>query len=303
MTDATTGGGHRLGVLVNPTSGTGAGARAGALASQRLRDLGHDVVDLTSPDAEQAQARARAAIDAGLDALVVVGGDGVVHLGTGLVAGTGLPLGIVPAGTGNDVARTLALPVRQIPAAVDRLHAALVTGSRRRLDAVRTDRGWFAGVLGGGFDALVNERANSWSWPRGRMRYNLAIARELPVFRAIPYELELDGQPESSPAMLVAVANSSSYGGGMRVCPQAQMDDGLLDVLVLDPVSRLELLRVFPRVYSGRHIHHPAVRIRRARTVRLQAPGIVAYADGERLGPLPLTCTVVPGALHVLDGA
>ena len=163
------------------------------------------------------------------------------------------------------------------------------------------EAGWFAGVLAGGFDALVNERANQWAWPRGQMRYNLAILRELPGFRAIPYRLTLDGTPVETEAMLVAVANGPAYGGGMKVVPTAVFDDGLLDVLVLSRISIPEFLRVFPRVFSGGHVDHPAVTIHRARSVRLDAAGIVGYADGERFAPLPLECTAVPGAVSVLS--
>ena len=155
-------------------------------------------------------------------------------------------------------------------------------------------------MLAAGFDAVVNERANTWRWPKGQMRYNLAILRELPLFRAIPYVLDLDGRRLETEAMLVAVGNGPSYGGGMKVTPDAAFDDGLLDVLVLHRISTPEFLRVFPKVFKGAHASHPAVEILRARTVRLEAPGIVAYADGERFAPLPLTVEAVPGALTVL---
>ncbi|MGL5909534.1 MAG: sphingosine kinase, partial [Phycicoccus sp.] len=158
----------------------------------------------------------------------------------------------------------------------------------------------YVGVLAAGFDAVVNERANRWRRPRGPLRYHLATVRELPVFRPIPYVLVLDGRRFETEAMLVAVGNGPSYGGGMRVTPDASFDDGLLDVLVAHRISAFELLRVFPRVFRGSHVTHPAVEIVRARSVQLQAVGIVAYADGERLGPLPLTVEVVPDALGVL---
>ncbi len=147
---------------------------------------------------------------------------------------------------------------------------------------------------------MVNERANHWTWPKGPMRYNLAILRELPVFRPIPYVLTLDGVRMETEAMLVAVGNGPAYGGGMRVTPDAAFDDGLLDVLVLNRIPVHEFLRVFPKVFSGAHTGHPAVEIIRARTVRLEATGIVAYADGERFAPLPVDLEVVPGALSVL---
>ncbi len=294
----------RWGLIVNPTSGKNTGRRIGLEALTLLRAAGADVVDLSAADARGALERGRAAIAAGaVDAVVVAGGDGMVHLGTTLCAGTGIPLGIIAAGTGNDIARELGLPVRDAAEAV----ARILDGRTRAVDAARlvteaaTGEGrWFLGVLAAGFDAVVNERANQWRWPKGPMRYNLAILRELPVFRPIPYVLTLDGVRMETEAMLVAVGNGPAYGGGMRVTPDAAFDDGLLDVLVLHRIPVHEFLRVFPKVFSGTHTSHPAVEVVRARTVRLEARGIVAYADGERFAPLPVDLEVVPGALSVL---
>jgi diacylglycerol kinase (ATP) len=288
---------------VNPTSGLGRGAKLGAAVGDQLRQGGLRVDDVSGADADAAARNARGAVDAGVQALVVVGGDGMVHLGANVVAGTGVPLGIIAAGTGNDIARSLGLPVLDAAAAGE----VVRRGSVRTIDAARhlpddgaPGAGWFVGVLGAGFDAKVNERANAWRWPKGRMRYNLAIARELPVFKPLPYVLELDGERVEANAMLVAVGNGPSYGGGMQVCPDAEMDDGLLDVMIVDKISIPEFLKVFPKVYSGAHKNHPAVTIRRAKQVRLSTPGIVSYADGERFAPLPMSCEVVPGALRVL---
>jgi diacylglycerol kinase (ATP) len=297
-----------------------------------LRAVGVEVDELTGKDADDLRGQVQHALRQPLDALVVVGGDGMVHLGVGQVAGTGVPLGIVAAGTGNDVARALGLPIRDPEAGADVVLRGLAEPSaappelaqpaaaqhRRIVDAIRCTPGpatqdraqigdlangdvrWFAGVLGAGFDALVNERANGWTRPRGRARYVLAMLRELPVFRPRMYTIELDGQLLRTAAMLVAVANGPSYGGGMRVAPDALLDDGLLDVMLVEPLSTARFLSIFPRVYAGTHVTDPRVSVRRGRTVTLDAPGIVAYADGERIGPLPLTCQVVPGALVVL---
>lgn len=292
----------RIGLIINPTSGKNTGGRIGAEAATLLAAHGHEVVDLSAMDASHARARAEEAIaEGGLDRLVVSGGDGMVNLGVNLCAGTDLPLGIIAAGTGNDIAREFGLPVRDAVDAVERIEA----GRERRVDLARTVRadgsvGWFAGVLAAGFDALVNERANGWRWPKGQMRYNLAILRELPGFRAIPYAVTIDGERTETEAMLVAVANGPAYGGGMKVVPTASFDDGLLDVLVLSRISTAEFLRVFPRVFSGGHVDHPAVTIHRGRSVTLEATGIVGYADGERFAALPLECHVVPGAVSVL---
>jgi diacylglycerol kinase (ATP) len=146
---------------------------------------------------------------------------------------------------------------------------------------------------------MVNERANRMSWPRGKSRYNLAILAELGVFKPLPFVITLDGERWETEAMLVAVGNGTSYGAGMHVCPGAELDDGELDVTVLGPVGKLRFLRTFPHVYKGTHVELPEVQVRRAKVVHLESPGVIAYADGERLAPLPVTCECVPGALTV----
>jgi diacylglycerol kinase (ATP) len=296
--------GKRIGLVVNPTSGKNRGGALGIEVAHRLRAAGHEVLDLSDETAAAARDRALGAIAQGIDVLAVTGGDGMVNLGVNLCADTKTPLAVIAAGTGNDVARSLGLPVHDPIAAAD----VVTTGTLRQIDAARhvTLEGevkWYAGVLGGGFDSLVNERANTWHWPRGQMRYNLAIARELPFFRAIPYAVTVDGVRHETSAMLVTVANGQSYGGGMRVCPDALLDDGLLDVMILHDLSTLEFVRVFPKVFKGAHVTHPAVEILRGREVVLEAAGIMAYADGERFAPLPLKVEVVPGALTVMAPA
>jgi len=291
----------RVGLIVNPTADKGRGAALGREVALRLRAGGHEVIDLSDKTAQGARERAVAGIAAGLDVLAVTGGDGTVNLGVNLCAGTETVLAIVAAGTGNDIARALQLPLHDAQAAAE----VISSGSVRTIDAGRhTDADgvahWFAGVLGAGFDSVVNERANMWGWPKGRMRYNLAIARELPIFKPIPYVIEVDGVRHSTQAMLVAVGNGPSYGGGMQVCPDACFDDGLFDILIVHQISTLEFLKVFPKVFSGRHIGHPAVEILRGREVRLEASAIVSYADGERFAHLPMSCQNVPAALNVL---
>ncbi len=292
---------RRIALLVNPTSGKGRGAGLLAPVGDRLRSAGVDVQVIVGRDADEAFDRVRAVVagDPGVDGVVAVGGDGLVNLAVQVVAGTTVPLGIVPAGTGNDVARALGIPRDDPGAAAD----LVLAGATRSVDLGRADGRWFAGVLGSGFDSMVNERANRMSWPTGRARYNLAILAELRVFRPVPFVLELDGDRWETEAMLVAVGNGSSYGGGMRVCPDARLDDGLLDVTVLGPISKPEFLRVFPTVYKGTHVHHRAVTVRRARTVVLSSPGVTAYADGERVAALPVRCDAVPASLQVFTGA
>lgn len=291
---------QRVAVVVNPTSGKGAGRRVGAEVLRLLREAGHDVVDASADDAATARECAARAVDDGVDTLMVVGGDGLVHLGANLVAGRDTALAVAAAGTGNDFARNLGLPVRDPASAV----AMLDDGRVRVVDAGRAtgpggEAAWFAGVLGAGFDAVVTDRASRMRWPRGQMRYNLAILRELPVFKPIRYAIELDDRRFEADAMLVAVANTASFGGGMKVCPDADVADGLFDVLILHGMSVPAFLRTFPKVFSGAHVTHEAVEIHRARRVRLSAAGIRSQADGEPFTALPLDLEVAPQSLRV----
>ena len=321
---------RHIAVAINPSAAFGAAGHVGPAVVAALRAAGHTVDSLCEESFEQLRAAAAGVLVGGApsggaasggapsggaaeggarsggraDVLVVVGGDGMVSLGVGLVAQTGIPLGIVPSGTGNDMARGLGIPIDDTGAAIAGLVAAL-DRPPRVIDLGRITRAdgsirWFASVFSGGFDAAVNERANTMRWPRGRSRYTLAILWQLVRLRAIRYELVLDGVAETRDAILVAIANNESFGGGMRVAPDARLDDGLFDVVTLDPVGRMSLLRIFPRVFAGTHVLDPRVTVRRARKVTIRAADVVAYADGERVGSLPVDVEIVPRALAVL---
>ena len=287
-------------LLVNPTAGKGRAAGVVASVVERLRAGGADVAILVGRDVEHAKTLARTAIDDGVDAVVALGGDGMVHLALNVVAGTTTPLGIVPAGTGNDLANHLGLPTKDPVAAAGLIADKLAAGATRPMDAVRVGDKWWGCVLGAGFDSRVNDRANRMSWPKGRRRYDIAMIAELRVFKPLPFILELDGEKLETEAMLVALGNARSYGAGMKVCPDASLDDGLLDVTIIGPLSKPEFLKTFPRVFKGTHVTHPAVTCRKAKVVSLSSPGVTAYADGEFLADLPITCETVPGAVRVL---
>ncbi|MBD2831182.1 diacylglycerol kinase [[Kitasatospora] papulosa] len=288
-------------LFVNPTAGSGRGARAAQPAASALRDAGFSVRTVLGEDADDALRRAREAVAGGTGALITVGGDGMMSLALQAVAGTATPLGAVAVGTGNDFARALGLPIRD-PAAAGRLAAeALKAGTVRSIDLGRVGERWFGSVLASGFDSRVNDRGNRMRWIGGRFKYDLAILAELAAFRPIPYRLRLDDGPVTEvEATLIAVGNGTTYGGGMRICADAVMDDGLLDVTVVGDCSRTTLLKVFPKVYRGTHLGHPAVTVHRVSSISLAAAGVTAYADGEPLGPLPLDVTCVPGAVRVL---
>ncbi|MEV6160916.1 diacylglycerol kinase [Streptomyces sp. NPDC052052] len=288
-------------LFVNPTAGRGRGAQDAQPAASALRDAGFSVRTVLGTDADDALRRAREAVAGGTGALIAVGGDGMMSLALQAVAGTTTPLGVVAVGTGNDFARALGMPIRD-PAAAGRLAAeALKGGTVREIDLGQVGERWFGSVLASGFDSRVNDRGNRMRWVGGRFKYDLAILVELAAFRPIPYRVRLDGGAvREIEATLIAVGNGSSYGGGMRICADAVMDDGLFDVTVVGNCSRTTLLKVFPRVYRGTHLDHPAVTVHRVSSIELAAAGVTAYADGEPLGALPLTATCVPGAARVL---
>ncbi|AVH59698.1 MULTISPECIES: diacylglycerol kinase [Streptomyces] len=287
-------------LFVNPTAGRGRGARAAQPAASALRAAGFSVRTILGEDAADALTRARAAVEGGTGALVAVGGDGMVNLALQAVAGTRTPLGVVAVGTGNDFARALDLPLRD-PAAAGRLIAEALKGARLRdVDLGRVDGTWFGTVLASGFDSRVNDRGNRMRWPTGRFRYDLAMLAELAAFKPFPYRITLDdGEVQEIEATLVAVGNGSSYGGGMKICAGADLGDGLFDITVVGDCSRTTLLTVFPKVYQGTHLDHPQVTVHRAAKVELVAEDITGYADGEPLGPLPLTAECIPGAVRV----
>jgi len=291
-------------VLRNPGAGRGRHADAVNRALAALAGPDRTVTVLSASTRDEALAACRSAVADGAGALVAVGGDGTVHVGLQAVAGTGVPFGVIPAGTGNDFATESGVPAEPVAAAT-LVAEALSAGRTRPVDLAHLAgpdgyERWFCAVLGAGFDAIVNERANAMSWPKGRRRYDVAIFAELLRLRPRRYRITLDGETREQDAVLVAVGNTGTYGGGMRMCPDADPTDGLLDVVVAGPISRTTLLRLQPKVYQGTHVKHAAVTSFRARTVAIEAEGITAYADGERTCPLPITVTAHAGALRLL---
>jgi diacylglycerol kinase (ATP) len=293
-----------IAVLANPTAGRG---RPRELLPEVLRRLGAEgrrVSLLEASSSEEAEKACHRAVAEGAAAVVAVGGDGTVHQALQAVAERPVGLGVVPAGTGNDFAACTGVPLEPMAAATA-ISDALREGRHVPLDlarAVGTDGEvrWYGAVLAAGFDAIVNERANRLRWPRGPRRYDVAVLLEMAWVRPRLYGLELDGTDRSFEGTLVAVGNCASYGGGMRIVPDADPSDGLLDVIVAAPLGRLALARLKPRLRHGTHVTDPRVTVYRARQVRLHSDGITGYADGERIGELPLEVTCAPGAVRLL---
>lgn len=286
-------------LAVHPASGHGAAARVAGTVAARLRDRVDRLDLLVATTVAESRELMRRSGAEGLDVLVVLGGDGAAHQGVQFCAGTDVALGLVPSGTGNDLARALGVPNDPV-AAVDALTAALGSGSYREIDLGQVGDTWFATVLCSGFDAAVNARANRMTWPSGPRRYDLAILAELASFRSRPVLIRTDVETAELDATLVAIGNTAWYGGGVPICPAAEPDDGLFDVTVVGKVTRRELLRILPSLRTGKHVEHPSVRTFRAREVRLDGNDWPAYADGEPVGGLPLVARCVPRALTVV---
>jgi diacylglycerol kinase (ATP) len=297
---------HHILVAVNPEASFGRHRDVGEVVIAALTAAGYRVMVLQEQNAKLLRLAVRNALADSPDALVVVGGDGMVSLAVNELGDSGIPLGIVPSGTGNDAARGLGIPVDDTDGAIRLLLSAL-DGAARVVDVGLVRHGIsetrFFGVVSAGFDALVNDRANSWRRPRGKSRYTFALLRELLSLAPRRYVLTVDGTAHIVDAVLVSVANNSSIGGGMTIVPHALMNDGLLDLFTVAPLRRLRLLRFFPKVFSGAHTTMDVVSFRTLRRVRIDAPGIVAYADGERIGALPIEVEILPGTLHVLAPA
>ena len=293
---------RRVTVLTNPAAGHGNARHAAERALTRFQQRGVDVNHIVGVDPAHAHQLLQQALAAGTDAVVVAGGDGVISLALQSLALGDVPLGIIPAGTGNDHAREYGLPTDNPEAAAD----IVVQGRTETVDLGRItdDAGvvsWFGTVMAAGFDSLVSDRVNRMRWPHGRMRYNVAMVAEMSKLRLLPFRLTFDDNDAVDIDLtLAAFGNTRSYGGGMLICPGADHRDGLLDVTMVHSGSRAKLIRLFPTVFRGTHVLLEEVSTRRAKSVRVECPGINAYADGDYVGPLPVTVSAVPAALQVL---
>jgi diacylglycerol kinase (ATP) len=292
---------RQIRLVVNPSAGKGRALEVLPQVAGTLRDGGAELQILLSRDFAEARSMTYQAVDDGVDVLAVMGGDGMMHLGVNtsaaahLARGSRTTLGLIPAGTGNDLCRGIGLDPQDAVAAA----AVIAAGYTRAIDLARVADTYVAAVLATGVDALVNRRANEMPWPRGSTRYAVAVMAELRVFSPLRYRLTLDGRVRELEAMLVAIGNTRSYGGGMLICPKADPYDGLLDVTIIHPVGRLKLLRLFPEMYSGKFARDPCVEQLRAREVTIEGPGLVGFGDGEMIAAAPLTVCSVPRALPV----
>lgn len=296
----------RLGVAINPVAGGTRGQGVGEEVLKLLETTGHKVLNLSGESMVAARDRIDNAIYRGaIDALVLVGGDGMGHLGANLCAEKNVPMALIPAGTGNDAAAVFGMPMNDTASCVEIVLNNLE--SPKSIDALKITHGlkttWAIGSASAGFDALANARANKLTWPNGSARYYVAMLLELAKFRPIRYQTVIDGAERNFEAMLCVVSNSGVFGGGMLVVPNASLTDGLLDVLLVKKMSRLKFVAIFPKVYKGTHITDKDVEIVKASKISIAAGEMPIYSDGEYVGKAPFEAEVVPGALKVIAPA
>ena len=278
-------------LAINPTSGRGKGSVVGQQVANFLSERKIQYRIVTGANALQFQENLRKE-SSSASLIIAVGGDGLLHMAIQIAAHENLPLVTIPAGTGNDFVRALGWDPEK---PLEPLWAA-INSSATFIDLGNVDGEYFGAIASTGFDSLVNERANRMRFPKGPAKYNVAMALELPRFQPLQYKFVIDGKSYEREAMLIAAGNGNSYGGGMLVCPNADLQDGLLDLMILNPVSKREFVMIFPSVYEGKHIEHPQVEIIRAKEIYIEADAI-CYADGERVGPMPATISVAEKAL------
>lgn len=306
---------HVVTIIVNPRSGRGRAARLLPAVTAELSHAMPDSQIRVVRTRNYADARERAFATAGAslppeagqrpDTLVMMGGDGMASLGLNACAGTHLQLGVIPAGTGDDFAKGVGIPRHPLEAA-----QAIASGQTRRIDLTLatgdisdgSTRRYVGSVVSSGYDARVNHRVNHGRVNLGSFSYATAVLLEMAQLKPLAYRMTVDGEPLHTDAILVAVGNAGFVGGGIHLCPRALVDDGLLDITIIKPVSRWTLIRLFPLLFKGDFIDHPAISHLRAREVNLDGDGLVPMADGEDLGQTPLRLSCEPGVLDILVG-
>jgi diacylglycerol kinase (ATP) len=289
-------------VVANPTAGGGKAGRVVGKVDHLLQEAGiaHEIV-LSSSGADL-EARVRSAAEAGASAVGCIGGDGTVGLAANGLVGTDTALAIFPSGTADDFAHAIGLKGLDVAvrAVAEQTSERIDTGRVTTADVSRA----YVAIASCGFDSEVNEAANAMALRLGSTgTYIAALVKTLSRFTPAGFIIDVDGETVHGEHMLVAIGNSISYGGGMKVTPGASIVDGELDVCMLRALGKGAFLRAFPRVFRGTHVTHPAVQMARGKRIHVETDRhVMVYADGERVGPTPATFEVAPASLTVFVG-
>ncbi len=286
-------------VVINPLAGSGKGLTTGEKIRSHFQGRADELTYIQASSLQESLLEIVAACShSSYDLLICVGGDGLIHDLLPQLIEYKLPLLVVPAGTGNDFARTLGL----FGVKVEKLLELPFGSEPVPIDVCEIiheeTRTPFVQILSTGFDSVVNERANSMKLIHGKIKYVLAVLQMVWKFKPISYRITIDGVIHEQRAMLVCVANGISYGGGMKIAPHANHSDEILDIMIVDRVNPFRLLLVFPRVFFGTHVTHPNVHFFKGSEVSIFGD-TVAYADGEKIAPLPITVRIGAQKLSV----
>jgi diacylglycerol kinase (ATP) len=282
--------------ILNPYSGRGMSSRLRNRLHGLLKERGvrYELLETAHPGHARELAREAAATDA---RVVVIGGDGTISEAIDGIVGTNVELGIVSMGTGNDLARSLRIPFNDLEAAV----SVALSGKPKTIDVGRESDRHFATSLGLGFPAVVVEERNRIRWLKGSAAFFLAVYKGIRRMQSVPLQLELDDRSLEFDCTTILVQNTPYCGGGFMIAPEAAVDDGFLDVVVVRPIGTMDLMLNFPKVYRGRHLYHPSFSVYRSRRVRIHsAEPLRKTFDGDIHGTAPLDAQVLPHALKVI---
>jgi len=286
----------KVSLLVNPLAGKGIAISVAQELKGLLNELGAEVSLLIPESRSEVVKAITDSLNCDIDRLIAVGGDGLINQTVNALVGTDTTLGIIPVGTGNDFARSLGLDSGGL---FEQGQKALSPAIE--VDLIKYGSNYVATSTICGFPAAVNLRANDLRFPKGSSSYTFATLMELPLMSPTSYKLKLDSENLEVQAAAVIVANSAYFGGGMKICPDADTSDGLLDVCIIGDVGKFDLLRSFLKVRTGDHIDHPKVSIYRTSEIEITGTGIIR-GDGEQLGELPAKIVVQRGAINIAGG-
>ncbi|MEG3586382.1 MAG: YegS/Rv2252/BmrU family lipid kinase [Actinomycetota bacterium] len=280
-------------LLVNSFARKGKGHKRTSTILKAFNDLGVEVTLVEGVTLHEVEANLRNLVSDGLERLIVAGGDGMVHSAIQAVAQSETTLGLIPIGTGNDFCRALGLPT-DIENVVE-----TALGEGQLTDLLRVDGRWVASVITFGFSGDVNTRAEAMKWPNGPSRYTLATLAELPSLRSQLVEFEIDGVHKEFDLCLSNIANTSDFGGGMKIAPDANPFDGIAHLTFVSRISRFELLRFFRKVFNGSHMEHPKVIGMTGKNIQIISSDLELWADGELIGSSPAEVELIPEAIYL----